>query len=80
MKKEQIRKHANILLGGLLHALKGAASLLTLALGVVACCCVAMERGYLAVGLFVAGLLISAGGLLLIYNCGRDMTGGKFSK
>ena len=80
MKKELIRKHASILLGGLLHGLKGTAATATLALGIFVFFCVTQESGYLAVGLFVAALLVVACGLLQFYLCGRDMTGGKFSK
>ena len=80
MNKELIRKHAGILLGGLLHALKGTLAIATLALGIFIFYCVTQESGYLAVGLFVAALLIVAGALLQFYLCGRDTTGGKFSK
>ena len=80
MKNEMIRKHVNILLGGLLHGLKGTIATATLALGGFILYCVTQESGYLAVGLFVAALLIVASGLVLFYLCGRDMTGGKFSK
>lgn len=80
MKKELIRKHAKILLCGLLHALKGITATATLALGGFIFYCVTQESGYLAVGLFVAALPIVACGLLQFYNCGLDMTGGKFSK
>ena len=80
MNKELIRKHASILLGGLLLALKGTLATATLALGIFVFFCVTQEGGYLAVGLFVAALLIVAGALLQFYLCGRDMTGGKFSE
>ena len=80
MKKELIRKHAKVLLGGILHSLKGTAATIVLALGGVACYCVTQESGYIAVGLFVAALLIIAGAIALFYNMGRDVTDGKYSK
>lgn len=80
MKKELIRKNASILLCGLLHALKGTIATATLGLGICIFFCVTQESGYLAVGLFVAALLMVACGLAQFYLCGRDMTGGKFSK
>ena len=80
MKKGLIRKHAKILFSGLLHGLKSTAATAVLALGGFTFYCVTQESGYLAVGLFVAALLIVVGGLLLFYNCGCDMTGGKYSK
>lgn len=80
MKKELIRKHASILLFGLLHALKGTIATAMLAFGIFVFFCVTHESGYIAVGLFVAALLLVAGGLLTFYNCGHDMTCGKFSK
>lgn len=80
MKNELIRTHAKILLGGLLHGLKGTLATATLALGCFIFYCVTQERGYLAVGLFVAASLTVTAGLLQFYFCGRDMMGGKFSK
>ena len=80
MKKEQVRKYASILLVGLLYALRGAVATATLALGILTFFYVNQERGYIAVGLFVVALLIVTLGLIQFYKCGRDMTGGKFSK
>ena len=80
MKKELIRKHASILLGGLLHSLKCTAAVALLAGAVVLFCCVPIESGYLAVGKFVAALLAIGISAALFYSCGKDMLHGKFSK
>lgn len=80
MKNELVRKHASILLGGLLYALKGTIATATLALGILTFFYVKQERGYIAVGLFVVAFLIVTLGLIQFYKCGRDMAGGKFSK
>lgn len=80
MKKEMIRKYATTMLCGLLHALKGTLATATLALSGFVFYCVTQVNGYLAVGLFVAALLIATGGLLQFYLCGRAVTGGKFAK
>lgn len=77
MKKELIRKHAKTLLVGLLRALQGTAATATLALGVALCIGIPQASGYIAVGLFVAAMLIAAGGLLQAYNCGRNIAGSK---
>ena len=76
MKKELFRKYAKALLVGLLRALQGTVAMATLALGVVASFCVTQESGYLAVGMFLVALLIFAGGLVQLYNFGRNIAGG----
>lgn len=80
MKKELIRKHASIMLGGLLHALKSTAAVALLAGAVVLFCCVTIENGYFAVGKFVAALLAIGIAAMLFYSCGKDLLHGKFSK
>ena len=76
MKKEQILKHAKTLLIGLLRALQGTVAMATLAFGVVLCIEIPQAGGYIAVGLFVAALLIIFGGAMQLYNCGRNITSG----
>ena len=80
MKKELIKKYLLILLAGFLHSLKCALAFSMLAAVVVLFCSVQAESGYLAVGKFIAALLSIVIAALLFYSCGRDMTGGKFSK
>lgn len=80
MKKAIIRKHSLVLLAGFLHALKSTLAVAFLAAVVVLLCSVQIESGYLAVGKFIAALLAFCVSVLLFYNCGRDIAGGKFSK
>ena len=80
MKKELIWKHASILLGGLLHSLKGTAAVALLAGAALLFCCVTIENGYFAVGKFVAALLSIGIAAALFYSCGKDLQRGKFSK
>lgn len=76
MKKELFRKHAKTLLVGLLRSLHGTVATATLAFGVVLCIDIPQASGYVAVGMFTAAMLIATGGLLLAYNCGRNIAGG----
>jgi hypothetical protein len=80
MKKAMFKKNLQIMLLGILSALKG-----TLATALVAAAVLVFRRvltagGYLAIVLFVAGIAEVCLALLLFYFCGRDMLKGKFSK
>lgn len=80
MKKTIIRNILTTLLAGFLHALKSTLAVATLAAAVALFCCVPIEGGYLAVGMFIAALLAVAIAGMLFYSCGYDMQKGRFSK
>ena len=80
MKKQMVKKHLGILLAGFLHALKCAGAIALLAAAVFLFYCVTIESGYFAVCKFIAALMAVALSLLLFYDCGNDLLGGKFSK
>ncbi len=80
MKKEMIKKHASVLLCGVLHSLKCTAAVVLLAGAAVLFCCVTIENGYFAVGKFAAALLAIGIAAALFYSCGKDLQHGKFSK
>lgn len=80
MKKEIIRKHFGILLVGIIYALKGTLAFALLAGAVALFICIPIDVGYLAVGKFVGGILVTGAALGVFYWCGRDLLKGTFSK
>jgi len=78
--KKVTKKHLHILLAGFLHALKSTTAVVMFGAAIALFCCVPIERGYLAVGEFVAALLGVFVSVLLFYSCGYDLQSGRFSK
>ncbi len=80
MKNENIRKHLGILLVGILSALKGTLAVALLAGAVALFFCIPIDVGYLAVGKFMGGILVTVVAFVVFYWCGRDLVKGVYSK
>lgn len=81
MKKENVRKHCNILTAGCIATLIGATVLLFGIVGGTFFVDITRASGYTAVLLFIAGLMLLGGAFLLLYFTGLwIMRKGAFSK